>query len=164
MKKTLLLFRSFRAPVTLRDQRRRAARAFSLVEVTLALGIVTFVLVAIVGVMPVAMTSGRRSFDQNRAAAIADTLFSSFRSQPFNAVGYVDDQFDEEKGTTATGGGPPLLNLNKETASSSVPIFMPRSWIPPRPTPAAPTRLASSGGCASPTRPWLCRAAAAATS
>ena len=123
MKKTLLLFRSSRAPVTLRDQRRRAARAFSLVEVTLALGIVTFVLVAIVGVMPVAMTSGRRSFDQNRAAAIADTLFSSFRSQPFNAVGYVDDQFDEEKGTTATGGGPPLLNLNTETTSSSVQFY-----------------------------------------
>ena len=95
---------------------RRRRSAFSLVEVTLALGIVTFGLVGVVGVLPAALASGRQSFDQNRAAAIANTLFASFRSQPFNKVCYVDAQLSQTDGTTASGGGPAPVDLNQPTA------------------------------------------------
>ena len=91
--------------------RRPRRRAFSLVEVTLALGIVTFGLVGVVGVLPTALASGRQSFDQNRAAAIADTLFTSFRSQPFNKVCYVDAQFGPD-GLTPSGAGPTPIDFD----------------------------------------------------
>ncbi len=90
---------------------RRAVAAFSLVEVTLALGIVTFALVGVIGVLPVAMNSSRQSFDKNRAAAIAETLFTSFRSQPFQDVGYLDEQFDAN-GQALTSPHVAPLDLN----------------------------------------------------
>ena len=111
--KTLLSQRLFLTapPSRLRRQRRGA---FSLVEVTLALGIVTFGLVSVVGVLPTALASGRQSFDQNRAAAIANTLFASFRSQPFNKECYVDAQFNDD-GTTRSGQGPAPIDFNLPT-------------------------------------------------
>ena len=98
--------------------RRPAWRAFSLVEITLALGIVTFALVGVVGVLPVAMTSSRQSFDKNRAAAIAGTLFTSFRSQPFQAVGYLDEQFDSN-GRALTSPSVAPLDLNGVSTSTA---------------------------------------------
>lgn len=110
-------------PPSPRPHRQR--RAFSLVEVTLALGIVTFGLVSVVGVLPTALASGRQSFDQNRAAAIANTLFTSFRSQPFSKVCYVDEQLDPQTGlmftgTTSTGNGPAPLDFNKPPVGANV--------------------------------------------
>ena len=100
---------------------RHCRRAFSLVEVTLALGIVTFGLVGVVGVLPTALASGRQSFDQNRAAAIANTIFTSFRSQPFGQVGYLDEQFNADGVTTIASPRVPLLNLNSSVQSSLQP-------------------------------------------
>lgn len=68
--------------------RRRAA--FSLVEVALALGIVGFALVGIVGAIPMALNNGRLSIAQTRAANVAGTIFTNFRTQPFSAVQYLD--------------------------------------------------------------------------
>ena len=96
-------------------------RAFSLVEVTLALGIVTFGLVGVVGVLPTALASGRQSLDQNRAASVANTVFASFRSQPFDKVGYLDEQFNSDGVTVSGSSQAPLLNLNSSTQSSLQP-------------------------------------------
>ena len=115
--KTLLLQRLFlTAPP--RTRLRQRLRAFSLMEVTLALGIVTFGLVSVVGVLPAALNSGRQSFDQNRAAAIANTLFSSFRSQSFNKVCYVDEQLDTD-GTTPSGSGPATIDFKAPPVGNS---------------------------------------------
>ena len=114
------LFSSFAATKKFRRCRRQA---FSLVEVTLALGIVTFGLVGVVGVLPVALASGRQSFDQNRAAAIANTIFTSIRSQPFDKVSYLDDQFASDGVTPATTSAAPVLNLNSSTQTSLQPTL-----------------------------------------
>ena len=101
--------------------RRLRRGAFSLVEVTLALGIVTFALVGVIGVLPTAMSSGRQGFDQNRAAAIANTLFTSFRSQSFNNVCYLDSQFQDDGITTVAGSGLDLNSLNTTSAPANDP-------------------------------------------
>ncbi len=94
----------------LRTTRRPAQAGFSLVEVTLAVGIMAFSLVGILGVLPLALDSGRQGFNQARASAVANTLFTSLRSQPFNDVHYLDEQFDST-GAPITGA-PGTLDLN----------------------------------------------------
>lgn len=62
--------------------RSRSARyAFSLVEVVLALGVIAFAIVAILGVLPVALQTGHTSQDETRAAQIAQSVFSTMSSQ-----------------------------------------------------------------------------------
>lgn len=74
--------------------RRRARGAFSLVEVALALGIAGFVLVGLIGAIPVASNVGRQSIEQTRAASIAATVFTSLRAGKFDAAFLTDNGTD----------------------------------------------------------------------
>jgi uncharacterized protein (TIGR02598 family) len=62
--------------------------AFSLVEVVLALGVVGFALLAIIGLLPIALQSDRGSIQETRANHLADAVFAVIRSQPFTAVSF----------------------------------------------------------------------------
>src|SRR4051812_25727140 len=55
--------------------------AFSLVEVVLALGVVSFAIVAILGVLPTGLQTGKASQDETRATQIAQAILSSMASQ-----------------------------------------------------------------------------------
>src|SRR4051794_29153012 len=59
----------------------RNSQAFSLVEVVLALGVVAFAIVAILGVLPIGLRTGHSAQDETRAAQIAQDIFSSLASQ-----------------------------------------------------------------------------------
>ena len=59
---------------------RRPALGFSLVEVVIALGIVSFAVLAIVGMMPVAMKSAQDSMRQTDATLIAQRIFSELKT------------------------------------------------------------------------------------
>lgn len=65
---------------------RRTRAAFSLIEVVLALGIAGFSLVGILGLMPVAVESGRLGMMETRACHLAETTFATLRGQPFTAA------------------------------------------------------------------------------
>lgn len=56
-------------------------QAFSLIEIVIALGVISFALVAILGMFPVAMKASRESQEETRTAAIAQLVFSQLRSQ-----------------------------------------------------------------------------------
>lgn len=58
------------------------SRAFSLVEVTLALGVAAFALVAIFGLLPVGLTSNQNSVEQTAAAGVASSLVADLRATP----------------------------------------------------------------------------------
>jgi type II secretory pathway pseudopilin PulG len=63
--------------------------AFSLVEVVLALGVISFAIVAIFGLLPIGLNTGRAAQDQTRADQLAETLIDSMASQAqtqFSAV------------------------------------------------------------------------------
>ena len=76
---------------------------FSLVEVALALGVVAFALVAILGMVPVAIDAAQQSRDETRATFIARGLLETLRSGEdggyviesapgdFSAASYPDD-------------------------------------------------------------------------
>jgi len=56
--------------------------AFSLVEVTLALGIIAFCLVGLFGLLPVAMNSNRVSLEECNALNVMNRLVASLRALP----------------------------------------------------------------------------------
>jgi prepilin-type N-terminal cleavage/methylation domain-containing protein len=56
---------------------QEAKRGFSLVEVVIALGIITVGIVAVLGVFPTALQSGHSAQDETRAAHIAQSIFGS---------------------------------------------------------------------------------------
>lgn len=58
-----------------------ARDGFSLVEVVLALGIIAFGILAIIGVLPVALSTGRDAQNETRAAQIAQDIITSVVSQ-----------------------------------------------------------------------------------
>src|SRR5437588_10791841 len=60
------------------DVRRRA---FSLVEVVLALGVISFAIVAILGIFPIGLSTGHSAQDETRAPQIAQMILSSLTAQ-----------------------------------------------------------------------------------
>ena len=62
-------------------------RAFSLVEVTLALGIVAFALVSIMGLLPVGLRTVKNSHEQSAAATTLEQIASAIRNATTNNSG-----------------------------------------------------------------------------
>ena len=58
------------------------AAAFSLVEVTLALGIAAFCLIAVFGLMPVGVQTNRNATSQTAATDIIAAIVSDLRATP----------------------------------------------------------------------------------
>ena len=67
----------------------RRQSAFSLVEVVLALGVISFAIVAILGVIPTGLQTSHSSQDETRAAQMAQSIFATFSGQQFNAVTFL---------------------------------------------------------------------------
>ncbi len=63
--------------------------AFSLVEVVLALGIVSFAIVAILGLIPTGLQTSHSSQDETRAAQIAQSILATFAGQQFNSITFL---------------------------------------------------------------------------
>ena len=97
--------------------RPNRAEAFSLIEVTIALGVVAFALIGILGALPLAMGNGRSSVEQTRSAAIANTLFVSLRSQPFTKAYYLTGD-----GSTGKGAAINLATANQD-CSKATPFY-----------------------------------------
>jgi len=64
----------------------QTAFGFSLVEIVLALGVISFALVAIIGLLPIGLASGRATIQETRANHLAEEIFSTLRSQQFTSV------------------------------------------------------------------------------
>ncbi len=71
---------------------RRPHPGFSLVEVTIALGVMSFCLLTTIGLLPVAMTTMRSAMDQTIGAQIMQQISSQAALTPFANLGaYIDD-------------------------------------------------------------------------
>jgi uncharacterized protein (TIGR02598 family) len=78
-------------------------RGFSLIEVTLALGVIAFALVAIMGLFPVAMKSATESQRETRATFIAQSVFADVGSgtSPTNTFIAIGTNFQHSSGRVA---------------------------------------------------------------
>jgi uncharacterized protein (TIGR02598 family) len=66
--------------MTLCTMRRRPHTGFSLVEVVIALGIVSFAVLAIVGMMPMALKSAQDSMRETDATLVAQRIFAELKT------------------------------------------------------------------------------------
>ena len=90
---------------------RRLGTGFSLVEVVIALGIVSFAVLAIVGMLPVAMKSAQESMRETDSTLIAQRIFSELRT----------GSGGNRSITTDTNTGTQVINL---TANNSTNNFL----------------------------------------
>jgi uncharacterized protein (TIGR02598 family) len=74
--------------------------AFSLVEVTLALGVAAFCLIALFGLIPVSMQTNRNATSQTAATSIIAGVVADLRATP--TVNPTSSQFGITFGTNAT--------------------------------------------------------------
>ena len=74
--------------------------AFSLVECALALGIVSFVLVSMLGLLPVGLAAFRESINDTIRAQIVETVVSRLREHPFATLSNQTYYFDSEGSAT----------------------------------------------------------------
>jgi type II secretory pathway pseudopilin PulG len=65
---------------------RRQAQAFSLVEVVLAIGVVSFAFVAILGLLPAGMTQFRQAVDTTVCAQIAQRVIGDAQQMDFDVL------------------------------------------------------------------------------
>ena len=61
---------------------RRRPRGFSLIEVTLAIGVAAFCLIALFGLLPVGVASNQTTLAQTTAAGMAASIFADLRATP----------------------------------------------------------------------------------
>ena len=95
---------SFPCILRLRRPVTRCPAAFSLVEVTLALGIMSFALVSLIGLLPVGLSTFHDSVDSSTGTQIAQRLLDEAQQTDFDqliataqkpTVRYFDDQGNE---------------------------------------------------------------------
>ena len=67
----------------------KRSQAFSIVEVVIALGVVAFALVAILGVFPAALTQNRKGISDTRAAQLSKMMVATIDAQSANFAGIV---------------------------------------------------------------------------
>ena len=66
--------------------RRLHTIAFTLIEVMIAVAVVTLGIVAVLGLIPVGLKSARDAADNTLAATIAQDIFSQLRARPFGPI------------------------------------------------------------------------------
>ena len=64
----------------------RFPRGFSLIEVTIAMGVVSFALIALFGLLPTGLSTFRSSIDRSVASQIAQNIISQARQTDFSSL------------------------------------------------------------------------------
>src|SRR5207302_3575123 len=82
----------------------RRVNAFSLVELTLALGVAAFCLIAVFGLMPIGVQTNRNATSQTRATNIMAAVIADLRATPKTAGTWTgtSSQFCIPLGTSTT--------------------------------------------------------------
>src|SRR4026207_1558234 len=80
----------------------RSIAAFSLVELTLALGIAAFCLIAVFGLVPVGVQTNRNATSQTTATNILSSVISDIRASPKGSSTTAKYKIRMSKGNTTT--------------------------------------------------------------
>jgi uncharacterized protein (TIGR02598 family) len=118
--------------------RRHFSAGFSLVEVTLALGLAAFCLIALFGLLPLGVQTNQSSISQTAAASVLSSVVADLRATPRTSL--TSPQYDIAFGTAKS------LYFDSEgravtpTDASAIPRYRVTITFPPSPAGAfAPT-------------------------
>lgn len=95
----------------------RSRRAFSLVEVSVAISIIAFCLVPALGLLPIGLVSNQNALEQTVAAGLAAALATDLRTTPVSASGSAQSPFYKLSVPNADGGSdttPRSVFLNED--------------------------------------------------
>ncbi len=114
-----------------RDPMRIAnRRAFSLIEVVLALGITSVAIIAIIGLLSVSLQGSREASEDTSAAAILSQIVDGLRAEPFDEMrtslagtGRVF-AFDQEAAPVALGNTASYECRVEEISASGTPVSL----------------------------------------
>jgi len=95
---------------------RTCRAAFSLIEIILALGIISFALVGILGLFPVAVDAAANSQRETQAALIAHSIFDQLNAMPDSSKRSVILGEDY----TSTSPTPITVDLTQPTTSATI--------------------------------------------
>jgi len=109
------------------NRRLRSATAFSLVELTLALGIAAFCLIALFGLVPIGIQTNRNATSQTAATNIMAAVVADLRATP--KTNNTSSQFCIALGTSTTLYFDSAGRCSKDSAGSTSPCGV--SWVPP---------------------------------
>ena len=115
------LFCSNRNLPTYRSRAIFASGAFSLIEVTIALGILAFALVGIMGLMPVGLRTMGDAIDDNSSSLIARRLVGEARQSSLDALitnTFTTRYFDFEGQEVASASSPLSVYMANTTVSA----------------------------------------------
>jgi uncharacterized protein (TIGR02598 family) len=107
-------------PESVSERRQRAVRAFSLVEITLSLGLVSFALVAMLGLLPTGLSTLRESMGQTVEAQILQTISSRAVISSFTNISATNLYFDRE-GLPVGSQGSAYYTANLTLGAASFP-------------------------------------------
>ena len=109
------------------NRRLRSAAAFSLVELTLALGIAAFCLIALFGLVPIGIQTNRNATSQTSATNIMAAVVADLRATP--KTNNTSSQFCIPLATSTTLYFDSAGRCSKDSAGSTSPCGV--SWVPP---------------------------------
>lgn len=100
---------------------KHAASAFSLVEVTLALGIVSVSLLSLIGLLPAGLGVLRESMDQTVHAQIVQRIASGLVTTDFASLGHGTLNFDQDGQLLDNGGASAQYRATLQESDPSLP-------------------------------------------
>jgi uncharacterized protein (TIGR02598 family) len=103
----------------------RSLRAFSLVEVVLALGLCAFVLISLVGLLPVSLNTARDTVEITRRSKAVQQVVSELTQSRFTNVTALSSKewgFDYEGiSTNVSGSGPVYFTIKAQLGNGTLP-------------------------------------------
>jgi len=95
------------------DRKLTTSHGFTLVEVVLAIAVISIGIIAILGLLPNALQSGRDAADNTLSATIAQTTFNNLRTPPFIGA-YVCDFCPQPIINLQSSGSVTPINFDRE--------------------------------------------------
>lgn len=102
---------------------RKKQGGFSLVEVTLAIGIASFVLMTLIGIMPVGLSATLESARQTAYSQIVSQISSDLGMLPFGEVGSyaAETQYFDQQGNKLNGAETAIFAVTMQVAPPTYP-------------------------------------------
>ncbi|XHR27121.1 MAG: Verru_Chthon cassette protein B [Chthoniobacteraceae bacterium] len=118
-------------PFSLQFQMKETRRAFTLIETAVALGIIAFSLLAMIGVMPVGLTMMRQAMDMMRESQIVQQITAKALLTPYSELAanfpsqttsYYDEQGDILTSSSAAATGKAYFRVTA-ALNNTAPVY-----------------------------------------